>query len=80
MSAPGPSELPDQEKNEKNLAAGLAFAVMGSTAAMCVAVGIVLGLWFDGATRSSPVGLLVGIVLGSVAAVVSVIQQIRHFL
>jgi F0F1-type ATP synthase assembly protein I len=75
-----PNEQPDQEKEEKSLAAGMAFAVMGTTAATCVAVGIVLGLWFDRAVGSSPLGLLAGIVLGSVAAVMSVIQQIRRFL
>lgn len=80
MSDPGPEEHPDQEKQDATLAAGLAFAVMGTTAGACVAVGIVLGLWFDRATGSSPLGLLVGIVLGSVAAVVSVVQQIRRFL
>jgi F0F1-type ATP synthase assembly protein I len=80
LSVPDPEEHSDQEKEEKNFAAGLAFAVMGTTAATCVAGGILLGLWFDGATGLSPLGILVGIVLGSVAAVVSVVQQIRRFL
>lgn len=59
---------------------GAAFALMGTTAALCVAVAIVVGIFFDRAEHSSPVGLLVGIVLGSIAAVVSVVQQIRRFL
>jgi F0F1-type ATP synthase assembly protein I len=79
LSADPPSE-PDQEPGKDTMAAGLAFAVMGTTAAGCVAAGIVLGIWFDHVAGSSPLGLLVGIVLGSVAAVVSVIQQIRRFL
>jgi F0F1-type ATP synthase assembly protein I len=80
LSDPDPDGHSDQDKQDATLAAGMAFAVMGTTAAGCVAVGVVLGLWFDGATGLSPLGLLVGIVLGSVAAVVSVVQQIRRFL
>ena len=79
MSDGPPREDSDQEK-ERTLAAGLAFAVMGTTAAGCVAVGIVLGLWCDAEAGTSPFGLLAGIVLGSIAAVVSVVQQIRRFL
>ncbi len=80
MSDRAPEEGSDQGNDEKSMAAGVAFAVMGTTAAGCVAVGVVLGLWFDRATGLSPLGILVGIVLGSVAAVVSVVQQIRRFL
>ena len=69
MSETSSDEHPDQEKQEGTLAAGLALAV-----------GIGLGLWLDASVGSSPWGLLAGILLGSVAAVVSVVQQIRRFL
>ncbi len=75
-----PSEEQSDQEKERTLAAGLAFAVMGTTAASCFAVGILLGLWCDARAGTSPFGLLAGIVLGSVAAVVSVVQQIRRFL
>jgi F0F1-type ATP synthase assembly protein I len=80
LSPEAADERPDQGDKETGLAAGLAFAVMGTTAATCVAVGIGLGLWCDAQLGSSPFGLLAGILLGSVAAVVSVIQQIQRFL
>jgi F0F1-type ATP synthase assembly protein I len=53
---------------------------MGTTIASCLAVGVVLGLWADHAWGSAPWGLLLGIVLGTVAAVASVIQLVRRFL
>jgi F0F1-type ATP synthase assembly protein I len=53
---------------------------MGMTSAVCVAVGVVLGIWADHAWGTAPGGLLIGIVLGTVAAVVSVVQQVRRFL
>ena len=57
-----------------------AFAMMGSTIATCEAVGVVLGLWADRSWGTAPVFLVIGIVLGTVAAVVSVVQQVRRFL
>jgi F0F1-type ATP synthase assembly protein I len=57
-----------------------AFAVMGTTIAACLAVGVLAGLWFDHEVGSAPAGLLIGIALGTVAAVVSVVKQVRRFL
>ena len=53
---------------------------MGTTIATCVAVGVGLGIWADTTWHSSPAGLLIGIMLGTVAAVVSVVQQVRRYL
>jgi F0F1-type ATP synthase assembly protein I len=53
---------------------------MGMTAAVIIAIGVVLGIWADHAWRSAPWGLLIGITLGTVAAVVSVVKQVRRFL
>lgn len=53
---------------------------MGTTIASCIAVGVVLGLYADHLWHSGPVGLLIGIVLGTVAAVASVIKLVRRFL
>lgn len=71
----------DQEKlNIKDLPGLAAFAAMGTTIASCVAVGVVLGLYADHLWHSAPWGLFLGIVLGTVAAVASVVKLVRRFL
>lgn len=70
----------DEPPDGSSLPGAAAFLVMGTTIATCVGVGVALGLWADYAWGTAPGGLLLGIVLGTVAAVVSVIQQIRRFL
>ncbi len=62
------------------MSAAAAFAVIGTTVASLLALGVIGGLWVDSHWHTSPVGLLVGIVLGTVVAVVSVVQQVRRFL
>jgi len=57
-----------------------AFAVMGTSIATCLGVGVVLGLGVDSWLSTSPWGLIFGIVLGTVAAVVSVVKLVRRFL
>ncbi len=78
---PGPSSTPDQEKSTlKNLPGPVAFAAMGTTLASCLAVGVVLGLYIDHLWNLAPVGLLIGIALGTVAAVASVVKLVRRYL
>jgi F0F1-type ATP synthase assembly protein I len=78
---PGGSLGPEKETpGGSDLPGVAAFAVMGTTIASCVAVGVLLGLWADDELHSAPAGLLIGIVLGTVAAVVSVVKQVRRFL
>ena len=78
------SPPPDHDDQEKSTVAQLpglaAFAAMGSTIAACVGVGVGAGLWFDHVTGFAPGGLLIGIVLGAVAAVLSVLRQVRRYL
>ncbi len=74
-----PSPDPKSPDESQFLSVG-AFAVLGTTIASCLAVGVGLGLWADSTWGTSPAGLLIGIVLGTVAAVVSVVQQVRRFL
>ena len=72
---------PAQEKSPPpDLPGVAAFAAMGTTIATCEAVGVLLGLWADRSWGTAPVFLVIGIVLGTVAAVVSVVQQVRRFL
>lgn len=76
-----PSGQSDQDKSSTRDLTGLAaFAAMGTTIASCIAVGVVLGLYADHLWHSGPAGLLIGIVLGTVAAVASVIKLVRRFL
>jgi F0F1-type ATP synthase assembly protein I len=53
---------------------------MGTAVAGCVAVGIFLGVWLDGRTHTSPLFLVVGLVLGLASAVATVVTQVRRFL
>jgi F0F1-type ATP synthase assembly protein I len=73
---PSPQEKPPTP----DLPGIAAFATMGTTIATCEAVGVLLGLWADRSWGTAPVFLVIGIVLGTVAAVVSVVQQVRRFL
>ncbi|MBU6514820.1 MAG: AtpZ/AtpI family protein [Acidobacteriota bacterium] len=82
MSDPGSPPPPSGEKSPdgSGLPGLAAFAVMGSTIAGCVGAGVALGIWVDHIFHTAPAGLLIGIVLGTVAAVVSVVQQVRRYL
>jgi F0F1-type ATP synthase assembly protein I len=72
---------PHQEgSNVKDLPGLAAFAAMGTTLAGCEAIGVLFGLYLDHLVNFAPWGLLIGIVLGTVAAVASVIQLVRRFL
>ncbi len=57
-----------------------AFATMGSTIALSEAAGVGGGIWADNAWHFAPWGLLVGVVLGTVAATVFVVKQVRRYL
>lgn len=76
---------PDEPTSEKSsgvpdMPGWAAFAVMGSTIAICEALGVGGGLWCDHEFGTAPAGIFVGVVLGTVLAVVSVVQQIRKYL
>jgi F0F1-type ATP synthase assembly protein I len=48
---------------------------MGLSAAICVGLGVVLGLWLDSVFHTAP-----ALLLGLVTAAMSVITQIRTYL
>lgn len=74
-------EPPEQGESPVSDLPGLAaFAAMGTTVAVIEAIGVVLGLWADRAFGTAPGGLILGLVLGTVVAVVSVIKQVRRYL
>ena len=72
-------EIPSAEE-PKPLPSAVAFLGMGLTAAICVGLGVVLGLWLDSVFHTAPALLLVGLLLGLVTAAMSVISQIRQYL
>lgn len=71
---------PPPSGDPKPLPGAVAFLSMGISAAVCVAVGVVLGLWLDNVFHTAPALLLVGLALGLVTAALSVITQIRTYL
>jgi F0F1-type ATP synthase assembly protein I len=73
---------PSEQENDqlKNLPSVFALLTMGTTVAFIIGVFVVLGIWADRAWGTAPWGLLIGIALGTVAAVVSVVKQVRRFL
>jgi F0F1-type ATP synthase assembly protein I len=76
-----PGTPPEQANNTmKDLPGAMALLTMGTTVAIIMAVFVVLGIWADRAWGTAPWGLLIGIALGTVAAVVSVVKQVRRFL
>jgi F0F1-type ATP synthase assembly protein I len=75
-------EIPSQEgkSNTKDFPGAVEFLTMGMSTAIVLAVFVVLGIWVDHSWGTAPWGLFFGIALGTVAAVVSVVKQIRRFL
>ena len=71
---------PEPPEAPKPLPGAAAFLGMGLTAAICVGLGVVLGLWLDSVFHTAPALLLVGLLLGLVTAAMSVISQIRQYL
>lgn len=78
MTEPQPPQ-PDPTE-PRPLPGAAAFLGMGLSAAACVGVGIGLGVLADGEWHTAPALLLVGMFVGLVAAVVSVVTQIRQYL
>jgi F0F1-type ATP synthase assembly protein I len=64
----------------KPLPGAVAFLGMGLSAAVCVAIGVWLGLWADSTWHTAPALLVVGLLLGLGAATSMVVAQIRKYL
>ena len=76
LPPPGPSGT----NEPKPLPGAVAFLNMGLAAAVCVGVGVVLGVWGDSTWHTAPLLLIIGLVLGLAAATWSVVAQIRRYL
>lgn len=68
----------DRQDKPQPQASWAAFASMGMTMAVCVAAGVLLGLWADSALGTSPLFLFVGLIAGCAVAVVAVVQLVRR--
>jgi len=75
-----PEDEAQSPKGPKPLPGGFAFLNMGFSAAVMVALGVLLGLWLDSKFHTSPLFLLIGLALGLFMAAMSVIKQIRTYL
>jgi F0F1-type ATP synthase assembly protein I len=74
-----PDDTPPPE-DPKPLPGAVAFLSMGLSAAICVGLGLLLGILVDGALHTAPAFLLVGLALGLALAAMSVVKQIRSYL
>ena len=76
-----PATPSEQDKSGiKDLPSVFELLTMGMTVALILTVFVIAGIWADRAWGTAPWGLLIGITLGTVAAVVSVVKQVRRFL
>ena len=66
--------------DEKPSPGPFVLAGMGISIALCVAGGVVLGLYLDDLTRRSPLFVLLGLVVGIVFAVLTAYAEIKRFL
>jgi ATP synthase protein I len=71
---------PEQDKTVRDLPGVAAFATLGMTIAVTVGIGVVLGIWADSAFGTSPIFLVIGLVLGCVAAAASTVALVRRYL
>jgi F0F1-type ATP synthase assembly protein I len=75
-----PTPAPADSSGVKALPSAVAFLGMGLSAAVCVAAGVVLGIWADSSWHTSPALLVVGLLLGLALATFFVVGQIRKYL
>ena len=75
-----PGAEPTPRREPPPLPGALAFAGMGLSIAVTVGAGVVLGLLVDKWLHTAPAFLVVGLVLGVLAAVTAVRAQIRSYL
>jgi hypothetical protein len=77
VAEPPPSDGPPPVKDLPSVAA---FLGLGTSIAVCVGLGLYLGILADNAWSIAPWGLLGGLVLGAAIAVQSVVTLVRRWL
>ena len=81
MNTSDPEPESDQPNEVMSDLPGLAaFATLGVSIAVCVALGLLAGIWADSGWHIAPWGLLIGLALGVALAVQSVVTLVRRWL
>jgi ATP synthase protein I len=75
-----PTQPPPSGQAPKPLPSAAVFLGLGTAVAGCVGVGVLLGVWLDARVHTSPLFLVLGLVLGVASAVWTVVSQVRRFL
>ena len=71
---------PERSRTSRDLPGLAAFATLGTTIAGTVGAGVGLGILGDDVFKTSPLCLVIGLVLGCVAAVAATIALVRRYL
>jgi F0F1-type ATP synthase assembly protein I len=71
---------PEPTSTPRDLPGLAAFAGLGATIACTVGAGVGLGIWADDTFKTSPLCLVIGLVLGCAAATASTIALVRRYL
>jgi hypothetical protein len=71
---------PERDASPRDLPGVAAFLGLGATIACTLGAFVVLGLWADSAFGTSPLCLLLGVVLGCAAAAASTLVLVRRYL
>ncbi len=71
---------PEQTSPPRDLPGLAGFAALGTTIAGTVGIGVGLGIWADDVFKTSPICLVIGLLLGCAAATVSTIALVRRYL
>jgi F0F1-type ATP synthase assembly protein I len=71
---------PEETSTPRDLPGLAGFAALGTTIAGTVGAGVGLGIWADDVFKSSPLCLVIGLVLGCVAATASTVALVRRYL
>jgi F0F1-type ATP synthase assembly protein I len=71
---------PDHPTPPRDLPGIAAFATLGTTIAATVGVFVGLGIWADDELGTSPLWLLVGLVIGCIAATAATVALVRRYL
>jgi F0F1-type ATP synthase assembly protein I len=69
-----------QPSTPKELPGAMAFAALGMTIACTVGAFVALGIWADSSFGTSPLCLVIGLVLGCLAATATTVSLVRRYL
>jgi len=71
---------PDRPTTPKELPGLVAFAGLGLTIAITVGIFVAIGIWADSAFGTAPILLVIGLVVGCVAATAATVALVRQYL